>query len=78
MARSLRGATSSRKIRQINHPGIIIEPASFTVAVYGAIRIRGKAIMSANVRQIPPGFLSGQQTGLSGIRDAVYLPDRRE
>jgi hypothetical protein len=34
--------------------------------------------MSANVRQIPPGFLSGQQTGLSGIRDAVYLPDRRE
>jgi hypothetical protein len=35
-------------------------------------------IMPANERQIPPGFLRGQQTGLSGIRDAVYLPDRRE
>lgn len=40
--------------------------------------ISGNAIMSANVRQALPGFLRGQQTGLSGIRDAVYFPDRRE
>lgn len=40
--------------------------------------IAGNAIMPANTRQDLPGFLRGQQTGLSGIRDAVYLPDRRE
>ena len=40
--------------------------------------IAGNVIMSANVRQVLPGFLRGQQSGLSGIRDAVYLPDRRE
>lgn len=40
--------------------------------------IAGIAIMSANVRQVLPGFLRGQQSELSGIRDAVYLPDRQE
>jgi hypothetical protein len=39
--------------------------------------IAGNAIMSANVRHALPG-LRGQQSGPSGIRDAVYLPDRRE
>jgi len=34
--------------------------------------------MSANVRHVLPGILSGQQTGSAGIRDAVYLADRRE
>jgi len=34
--------------------------------------------MSANVRRFPPGLLYRQQPGLAGIRDAVYLPDRRE
>jgi hypothetical protein len=34
--------------------------------------------MPPNVRQLPPGFLRGQQPGSSGIRDAVYLPDKRE
>jgi lysyl-tRNA synthetase class 2 len=34
--------------------------------------------MSANVRQVPPGFLRGQQSDLSGIRDAVYLPETQE
>ena len=34
--------------------------------------------MSANVRQILPGFLRGQQSGLSGIREAVYLPETQE
>ena len=40
--------------------------------------IAGNAIMSANVRRFPPGLLHGQQSGHAGIRDAVYLPDRRE
>jgi hypothetical protein len=34
--------------------------------------------MSANVRQILPAFLRGQQSGSAGISDAVYQPDRRE
>jgi hypothetical protein len=34
--------------------------------------------MPPNVRQIPPGFLRGKESGSSGIRDTVYLPDRRE
>lgn len=34
--------------------------------------------MPADTRPIPPGFLRGQQSGSYGIRDAVYLPDRRE
>jgi hypothetical protein len=40
--------------------------------------IAGNDIMPANTRQDLPGFLRGQQSGLSGIREAVYLPDRRE
>jgi hypothetical protein len=31
-----------------------------------------------HVRRFPPALLHGQQHGLAGIRDAVYLPDRRE
>lgn len=34
--------------------------------------------MSANLRHALPGFLRGHPSGPSGIRDAVYLPDRRE
>jgi hypothetical protein len=34
--------------------------------------------MPADTRPLPPGFLRGQQSGSSGIRDAVYLPERRE
>jgi lysyl-tRNA synthetase class 2 len=34
--------------------------------------------MSANARQVLPGFLRGQQSELSGIRDAIYHPDRHE
>lgn len=34
--------------------------------------------MPANVRDVPPGLLRGQQSGSSGIRDAVYFSDRRE
>ncbi len=34
--------------------------------------------MSANVRQALPGFLCGQSSGSSGIRNAVYLADRCE
>jgi hypothetical protein len=40
--------------------------------------IAGNAIMSANLRQVLPGFLRGQQAGLSGIHNATYFPDRRE
>jgi hypothetical protein len=34
--------------------------------------------MSANVRQVLPGFMRGQHSELSGIRDAVYHSDRQE
>ena len=34
--------------------------------------------MPANVRNVPPGLLPGQQSGSSGIRDTVYVSDRRE
>jgi hypothetical protein len=34
--------------------------------------------MPVNTRHVPPGFLRGQKSNLAGIRDAVYLPDRRE
>lgn len=34
--------------------------------------------MSVDARQVRPGFLRGQQSGASGIRDAVYLPGQRE
>jgi hypothetical protein len=38
----------------------------------------GIAIMPANLRYMLPGLIRRQQPGSSGIRDAVYLPDRRE
>ena len=34
--------------------------------------------MSVNERQALPGFLRGQQSVLSGIREAAYCPERRE
>ena len=34
--------------------------------------------MSVNARQSLPGFLRGQQSRLSGIREAAYLPERQE
>lgn len=34
--------------------------------------------MPAKVRNVRPGLLRGQQSGSSGIRDAVYFSDRRE
>jgi hypothetical protein len=40
--------------------------------------IAGNVIMPANVRPVLPGFLRGHESGPSGIREAVYLADRRE
>jgi lysyl-tRNA synthetase class 2 len=34
--------------------------------------------MSVKLRHALPGFVRGPQSGPSGIRDAVYLPDKRE
>ena len=34
--------------------------------------------MPANERHVIRGFPRGPQSGSAGIRDAVYLPDRRE
>ena len=40
--------------------------------------IARKNVMPANERHVLSAILSGLQSGPSGIKDAVYLPDRSE
>jgi len=40
--------------------------------------IAGKMVMTAKTRPALPGFLRGQKTEPVGIRDAVYIPERKE